>query len=138
MTRITHKHKSFTYYAKAAIEIVNKCMRKGLTWKEIRIPDGMFFNGYWNKDLPRINDIDFEWYVNHKDNTWKEFLSNTVERMRVSGGEGVLIPLTEAKKLIPNMKIETFKTHIKAGKIEGKQIGSRYYVNKETLLRIGV
>lgn len=125
----------FTCYVKKAIQIISK---EGHAYKQINgviVPHGTFFPGYWNKFLPKINDISEESYKQHKGNQFAEFLDDLESNVaQTNKGNGELITTTEALKIIPGKTLHHLIDLIKKGEVKGKRIGQRWYVYKSALM----
>jgi len=134
LIRITQKHQSFTYYTDDAIRIINKCLKKGMEWNDIKIPYGDFFEGYWNKFLPNLNDINFDKYKDEKWKTWTDFLDESIGMLKQKSGDTPFITIQQAQRIVP-YSTQSYIKQIKEKKIKGMQVGSRWFINKDDFLK---
>jgi len=131
---ITKKHRDFTYYSKKAIGIINVALKKGVEMNKIRVPSGLFYGSHWNGDLPTLNDINKEGYLNIKDSAWKDFLDNGLNVLK-GKDEQTIINMSDAVKL-SGKKYETLKKMIDNGDIVGRKVGANWFIDKDSFLSV--
>ena len=132
MCWITKKHKHFTHYSKKALMIINEVLRKGVGLKEIKVPIHLLFNGYWNKELPNMNDITDKDYRALKDRAWKEFLDTTEQALAETEKGQLFIRVSQAAKMMDISK-DTIIKLIKEKKLTGKLLGGQWVVHKASM-----
>lgn len=132
LIRIKTKHKNFIYYSKPGIEIINIAMRKGLTFKEIRVKSGTFYNGYWNKFLPVLNDINIDKYKDIKKVAWQKFIGQTIDVLSLEHKKNDYITSKEAEKVLP-LNRRTLYRYLQKGTLKGKKVGSKWFIDRKSL-----
>lgn len=101
--------------------------KEGLATKEVNkvhLKDGQFFHGYFSKDFPKT--INYNEYQLNKYKAIRE----TLDRM---SDDIVLRKFVHIGKITKaaNISNDTLIRQIKEGKLEGKQIGSKWFVTKD-------
>lgn len=119
------------------IKLVAKYGKDNKEVNGIKIPNGKFWNGYFNKDFP--NTLKYEEYEKHKLSQIKEALS----KMKGETIRQKLIPTSKVAKEL-GVAVDVVTRMIQSGKVRGLMIGNRRYIRYEDyenlpkLLEIGV
>jgi energy-coupling factor transporter ATP-binding protein EcfA2 len=124
----------FCYANKKALTIINTCIKKGLDLGKIRVPNGTFWPGHWNKGVPTMNDINWNEYESVKGSQFGEFLQELKGQASERDGLSEWVKLADARKIVP-LAHETYIKYIKEETIPGKRIGKLYYVKREWLMQ---
>jgi hypothetical protein len=113
------------------IKIVSK---EGAKYKDInaaKIPYEYFFDGYFTKKFPEMNDITEESYKLGKGDHFNEFLEEMGGEVKTE--EKVkFITIKQAMKIAP-LSYETYIRHIVSGKIKAKKMGSQWMIRREEI-----
>lgn len=117
----------YKFIGKNGIVVVNRDGGKySKNLNIIPIPKGHFFNGYFNIPFPKT--ISKEEYEKYKLDNIKKFLEEAQE-------ESLGIKMVSASKVAKEMGMANsvpIMKMIKAGKIDGKQIGVQWYITKKS------
>ena len=132
LIRIKRTHKTFVNYNEKAINILNRELNKGHLLPNINCPHGTFYEDYWTKHIPHMNDISDLAYREIKDKTFRDWVKQSIGELQ-GQQESPFIPVKAATKIVPT-SIDTIKRHIKEGKLQGMRFGNKFFVNKDNLL----
>lgn len=103
--------------------------------EKIKIPDGTFWDGYFNNLYPEINDITEVSYRKLKEENADEFINDMYQSvMDKEEDKNTMLSLKEAKKIV-GLDRKTIISRINDGTFEGKKIGGKWFVNKESLIK---
>jgi hypothetical protein len=103
----------------------------------IKVPNGTFFDGYFNHVYPVINNVNKESYLGLKQENGREFIEDLYadavkkEEKRIVPRTN-LIPIIEATASLP-VSQETFRKYIQLGTLKGAKIASKYFVDRDSL-----
>lgn len=127
-----HRRGQFRVFVKKAINIISK---QGFRFKQVggvKVPLETTFPGYFTKDLPM--HIDNDEYLEHKHKNFSKFIQDVRAGVKATAKprESDLMTIREAKQLVP-LSDKTFVRMIKKGKLGGKQISNRWFVNREQI-----
>lgn len=131
-----NKKGTFTSYHKRCIPIISRVGFKNKSIASVRVPHGTFFNGYYNKFFPTLNDITVESYKKHKSDEFDIFLKEMKRDIEDMEGKSNFMSLSDANKII-NLDRRTFISLIEKKQIEGKKIAGKWFVNRESLMVYG-
>lgn len=131
-----HTKAKYNCYTGKAIKIISKEGHKFKRISGIRVPVNTFWSGYFNKGIPTLNDINHESYKEHKGEHFDEFLEDIVTIVEEREKKNTYISLREAKQIVP-LHRDTIIKLIKDKKIEGKQVGGKWFVLRKNLLENG-
>ncbi len=106
------------------IKIVAKEGQNNKEVKGIRLPDGCWWQGYFRKDFPKT--INREEYEGHKILAIKDML----DTMKDDVVERKMYSVVKACKEIGCNRM-TLINMIKKGEVEGKQVGSKWYLTRK-------
>lgn len=121
-----HERGKFVFFNQEAIKQINENRNFAGQFRS-----GSYFMGYFNKQFPKLNDLDSEAYkINKKDN-FNIFLDELKTYYNKENSSQKMIKIPQASKMLDVDK-RTLIGYIKAGKIKGAKIGRLWYVDKES------
>jgi len=131
-----YKRGNFHCYTGKAIKIIS---REGSRFKNvtgIKVPYGTFFTGSFNKQMPIINDLTDEAYRENKGEQFDEFLNELEEAAGKMETAGMYLGIKDAAAML-NVSTATIYKLIWAKKLQAKQMGAKWVINKEYLQKYG-
>jgi len=128
--RIIKKHEGFMYYNKKALNMVVNLLKKGKTIGQCRIPYDCFYSGSWNNEMPYINNLRGESYKNLKDDAYKEFLKDCVDK--ASENKSTFVSVSDVSKEL-GLGLSTINKHIHDGKIPAHKLGEKWLIPRNYL-----
>ena len=114
---------------KDGVDVVNQCIKKVKGVTSVKLPSGSFWNGYWTKKYPEINDISEEKYSEKKRKHLDMFLDLLKKDAKLDEDKQMnWVKISEFQKLVP-IGSEAIIRNIQKGEIPGRKIGTMWYVN---------
>jgi excisionase family DNA binding protein len=114
------------------IDAVRQQIRnKNGNMKAVRMPNGTFYDGYFNKEIPVLNDITEESYLKGKHKNAEKFIkeiedmANDVKQEK----EGKYMSVKEAAKSL-SVSTATIKNKIKDGSLAAKKFGIKWCIER--------
>ena len=108
----------------------------------IKIPNGSFWDGHFNKRIPKINDITEESYKELKNMHGEEFIKQLVDMLespqinqldeRIKNQKYMTI--NQVKQYLPYSNRVIIK-YIKSGVVKGTKIGNIWQLDKESVIK---
>lgn len=106
------------------IKLVAKYGKDNKEVNGIRIPNGTFWNGYFNKELPKT--LSYETYEKHK----LEQIKTALSKMKGETIQQKLIMTSRVAKEL-GLTTEAINLMITRGELKGKMIGNKHYIRYE-------
>lgn len=127
-----HKRGKYVAFVKKAIRIISN---KGNRFKQVgghKIPEGNCWPGYFNKEIPRINDVNIKTYLGLKGDHFDFFLEELQKAVRSRDEKSEFMPIALARKIIPlgNTK---YTEMLASGELRGTRFGGRWFVHRKSL-----
>jgi excisionase family DNA binding protein len=106
----------------------------------MKLPKNTYFEGNFQKEIPIINDINRDSYLEHKTRNAQEFVDDIIgkgkdnmqERKNIIETTGNLYTVKQVAKMM-NIKVPTIHAHIKAGKLKGFKYNLQHRIREEDL-----
>lgn len=108
-----------------AIPLIAKWGENEKSWKQVRIPNGTFWDGHFSKDFPKT--IDRQEYEFHKLSAIGDLIGETKEDI---GAKKMMAVAKIARQL--DVSAKTIIRRIVNGELEGKKIGNRWLLSTES------
>lgn len=134
MIHLTKRGKYRIITGKGIDAVRQQIRNKNGNMSAIRMPNGTFYDGYFSKAIPELNDINEESYLAGKHKNAEKFvkeieeMASEVKQVK----EGKYMSLKEAAKSL-SICTKTVKSRIKDGTLKGKKIGSKWCVSKDSV-----
>lgn len=122
-------------YVKKAIQIISKEGAKYKQIRGIRVPHGTYFPGYFNRELPKLNDITVETYQKYKAQHFDQFIEDLEEAVQSKQGDPELISLKEASQLTGTHR-KTLRAAITRGELPARRIGTKLLLDRRAVLSV--
>lgn len=122
---------SYTAYTGKAIKIISKEGERFKTIEGLRLPSGTFWKGYFNKDIPTINDITPQTYREHKDANVNKFIADIENHVKAKDSS-LYVSIAEATKIVP-LGRDTLVKMLREGKLKGVNTGNKWLISIQSL-----
>lgn len=119
-----------------AIDAVRQQIRnKNGNINAVRYPTGTFWDGYFSKDLPELNDITEKSYLDMKHKNAEKFineLNDMVSEVK-DVDKGKYISVKEAAHQL-SISVPTIRRKIKEGTVVAKKFGHKWCIDRDALI----
>lgn len=127
-----HTRAKYVTFVKKAIRIISNL---GSRFKQVgghKIPEGNCWSGYFNKEIPKINDVNISTYLNLKGKHFDFFLEELQKAVRSRDEKSEFMPIPAARKMIPlgNTK---YMEMLQSGELKGAKFGGRWFIHRKSL-----
>lgn len=130
-----HTRGKYVAYVGKGIKVVSKEGTKYKTIRHSQIPAGTFWFGYWNKFLPRLNDIDPETYKKYKREHFDKYLADIEKAVNLRDKSSKFVSIKDAVTILPVAR-DTMINLVKSGEVSGKMIAGKWFVERRSLVRL--
>lgn len=128
--------RSINVWSRDGLWILNEQLDKGMMAKSIRRrPPYMWTGKFHGLRWPPIPNMDRDKYEEFKKSDLQQSLDTTKERIQ-EDGKSEYITLRQARTVVP-VSDDTLKAWIKKGKVKGKKMGLKYFIQRESLESLG-
>lgn len=124
---------SYIAYFGDALNKINQDFSRTKNVAAIRVPNGFFWNGNFNKSMGGL--VDEEKYLVKKDAHIDEFLEGAEKELNV---EPISVKLVPGKVLMKQLSISRRKLYglLEQGKIKGSKLGQQWYFSPDEIERL--
>ena len=127
----------FINYNREAVRIISHIGKNHKNVSAVKVPNGKFYHGYYNKAFGEANDLTKEAYERKKTENMNAHLKNLWEEYEIDGakkddGTVKYIKVSEYRKYVPYSR-DTVIRKIHSGDIPGKKIGGQWCVERSEI-----
>lgn len=116
---------------KEGIGVVNDVSKKVKDVNKVKLPYGSFWNGYWTKSYPAVNDVTEEAYRKKKREHLDQFITQLSKEVQYEEEAVIsMVKISEFMKVVP-MSRDQIAYNIQKGLIPGRKVGSIWYIDGE-------
>lgn len=129
LLQIRDPKRTYRGITKDGIRIINEVESTVKKVMSVKMPYGSFWDGYWTKCYPNINDITEEAYRKKKRAHLDAFLNDISKEMAIEEQVVVsMVKISEFMRVVP-MERDAIVSNIAKGTIPGLKIGGNWYVD---------
>jgi hypothetical protein len=133
---IRDSKRTYRGITKQGIRIINEVESSVKDVMNVKMPYGCFWDGYWTKCYPNINDLTEEAYRTKKRNHLDAFLNDISKEMAIEEEVIVsMVKISEFMRVVPLTR-EIIVANIIKGEIPGIKIGGNWFINGDYYRKI--
>lgn len=122
--------------SKNVISFINNEIRKGFKLHNVQLKAHHRFLGYFNKDFPLLENMDWEDYERLKRDKYVDYVKEVLGTIRTNEGEKKrFVSTTEFAAAIGYTR-DGILAMIKRGDVKAKRLGQRYLIPEEEIKRV--